>query len=198
MSAPAAPQRRSTRGRSAFVVLVLALVAGACALPTWVTATGLSPLAGQVAVRVSGSAAAPVVPATALVLAAAGVAAALAGRAGRWVVVAVVIAGGIALAVAGGGVIADPAGPGTDAVAAHTGVDHLVGPATATAFPAITVGVGVVVVLVGALLVRWSAAWSAPSSRHERAAGQPVPVAVPDERSDWDALTRGADPSDEL
>ncbi len=50
-------------------MLLLAAAAGASALPAWVTATGVSALAGQVTVRVSGSTAAPMVPATALVLA---------------------------------------------------------------------------------------------------------------------------------
>ncbi len=196
MSGTTTPEARSTRGRSALVVLLLALVAGLCALPTWVTATGLSPLAGQVTVRVVGSTAAPVVPATALVLAAAGVAVALAGRMGRWVVVVVVLAGGVALAAAAGVVLTDPTASALDAAATQTGVGHLAQPPSVTVFPLITVVVGVATVLVALLVARWSAAWSAPSRRHERAGASSGPAPTPDERSDWDALTQGADPSE--
>jgi hypothetical protein len=46
------------------------------------------------------------------------------------------------------------------------------------------------------LLAHASAAWDAPSRRHE-VARRPAPgEGAPDERADWDALTRGADPSD--
>jgi hypothetical protein len=186
-------ERRSTRGRSALAVLLLAAVVAVCALPVWVTATGVSALAGQVPVRVHGTAAAPVVPATALVLAAAGAAIALAGRIGRWVVVAVVLAGGVAVVVGAALVISDPSAPAADAVGAQTGIDHLAGPASVTAMPWITVVVGVVGVLAGVLVARSSASWTAPSRRHEVA---PAPSSVPDERSDWDDLTRGADPSE--
>jgi len=195
VSSASAREQRTTRGRGVLVVLLLAAAAGASAAPTWVTASGVSALAGQVAVRVPGSAAAPVVPATALVLAAAGAAVALAGRVGRWVVAAVVLSGGAALVTAAAVVLTDPAAPAADAVRAQTGVDHLVGPAVATAAPWFTVAVGVITVLVAVLVVRWSGAWSAPSRRHERAAGSAA-TPTPDERSDWDALTRGADPSE--
>lgn len=185
-------ERRSTRGRSALAVLLLAIAVGACALPVWVTATGVSALAGHVPVRVHGSAVAPLVPATALVLAAAGAAIALAGRLGRWVVAAVVLAGGVAVVVAAAVVIADPSAAATDAVGAQTGIDHLAGPASVTAAPWVTVLVGVVGLLVGLLVVRSSASW-ATSRRHEVA---PASAGAPDERSDWDDLTRGTDPSE--
>lgn len=189
----------SGRAQGALSLLSLAVVVGACALPTWVTATGTSALAGEVAVRVPGGQAAPVVPATALVLAAAGVALLLAGRAGRWVVAAVVLAGGVALAVAAGAVLADPASRAVDAVATQTGVGRLTGPARLTAWPGVTLAVGVLAVVVAVLLARSSARWSAPSRRHEVAPSSSAPVAspAPDERSDWDALTRGSDPSED-
>lgn len=189
----------SGRAQGALSLLSLAVVVGVCALPTWVTATGTSALAGEVAVRVPGGQAAPVVPATALVLAAAGVALLLAGRAGRWVVAAVVLAGGVALAVAAGAVLADPASRAVDAVATQTGVGRLTSPARLTAWPGVTLAVGVLAVVVAVLLARSSARWSAPSRRHEVAPSSSAPVAspAPDERSDWDALTRGSDPSED-
>lgn len=184
-----------SRGRAAATVLVLAVAAGLCALPTWVTAGGGSALEGEVAVRVSGAGAAPAVPATALVLAAAAAALALAGRAGGWVVAAVVGLGGLALGAAAGAVLADPDAPALTAVAARTGVDHLTGPAATTAGPWVTLALGVVTVAAAVALVRASARWRAPSRRHEGAATRAGPAG--DEQSDWDALSRGADPSQE-
>lgn len=189
---------RSSRGRWAATVLLLAVMAGASSLPAWVRATGVSALTGDVPVAVSGSAAAPAVPATALVLAAAGGAVALAGRVGRWFVAAVVLVGGVALAAAAAAVIADPAGPALAAVADRTGVDHLTGAAAATAGPWLAVVLGALVVAAGVGLARSSAAWSAPSARHETTAtSRRGERTEPDERPDWDALTRGADPSQE-
>jgi uncharacterized membrane protein (TIGR02234 family) len=187
---------RASRGRWAVVVLLLAAGVGASSLVPWVRASGVSALAGYVAVRLSGSAAAPAVPATALVLAAAGAAVALAGRLGRWVVAAVVVIGGVAVAAAAVAVLANPGATAAGAVAAQTGVDHLTGPATATAGPWVAIVIGILAVLAGIGLARASAAWDAPSRRHE-VVRRPAPdEGTPDERADWDALTRGADPSD--
>lgn len=190
---------RSTRGRWAAATLLLAVLVGASALPVWVSATGASALSDEVAVRVAGSAAAPAVPATALVLAAAGAAVALAGRVGRWVVAAIVLLGGGAVAGAAVGVLADPQGPALAASAELTGVDHLVGPAAATAAPWLAAALGALVVAAAVGLVRSSATWPAPNRRHEGAPGRSpddAPGDAPDERADWDALSRGADPSD--
>lgn len=211
MSAAAAPERptsgrRSSRGRWVLIVLVLAAAAGASSAGPWVRWWGTNAL-GDFAVTVSGATAAPVVPATALVLAAAGAAVALAGRIGRWVVVAVVALGGLALAGASGAVLVDPWNHVRDAVAAATGVDHVSDQAEATAWPWVAVVVGLLVVLAAVGLARGSAAWSAPDRRHEidgagpgeRPARSPEAPAggAPDERDDWDALTRGSDPSDQ-
>jgi hypothetical protein len=79
-------------------------------------------------------------------------------------------------------------------VAAETGVGKLAGPVSTTAWPSVAVAVGVLDVLAGAWLVVASRSWSGPSRRHESAAAPGNPPA-PDERSDWDALSRGDDPS---
>jgi uncharacterized membrane protein (TIGR02234 family) len=195
---------RAGRGRWAAAVLLLAAATGACSLPVWVRATGVSALAGQVALRVSGAGAAPAVPAAALVLAAAGAAVALAGRVGRWVVAAVVLVAGFVVVVAAVAVLADPSGPAIAAAAAQTGVDHLAGAAGVTAGPWVALVLGVATAVAGVALARASAAWPAPSRRHEVAGPAAVPGtapdaepdAGPDERADWDALSRGTDPSE--
>ena len=205
MSTPGAtdagPRRReprlSSRAQGAAAVLCLALATGASSLGPWVRAAGVSPLGG-VGVSVPGATAAPAVPATALVLAAAGVAVALAGRLGRWVVVVVVALGGLAVVGAATAVLVRPEVAATAAAATTTGVDHLDGAAHVTAGPWVALVVGVVGVVTAGLLARSSSAWTAPSRRHEVAVAPATTAApqAPDERSDWDALTRGADPSD--
>ena len=186
----------SSRGQAVLTVLVVALAAGASAMGTWVRATGSSALSGAVALQVSGASAAPLVPAMALVLAAAGVAVALAGRIGRWVVVAVVGLGGLAVAAAGLSVVVDPVPRAVAAARAQTGVGAVTG-AAPTIGPWLAVVVGVVAVAVSGLLARASAHWVAPSRRHEVTPPSVASGGPPDERADWDALTRGADPSDE-
>lgn len=197
--AGAAAPRRSTRGRWTAAVVLLAAAVGACAAAPWVTATGASPL-GDVTLRAAGSAAAPAVPATALVLAAAGAAIPLAGRVGRWLVALVVALGGLAVAASAVAVVVDPAGVAAQAAASRTGVDHLVGTPDVTAAPWVAALVGAVAVALAAGLVRASARWPVASRRYEGAPGRPVapPRAddEPDRQSDWDALTRGTDPSD--
>jgi hypothetical protein len=185
----------SSRGRAAAAVLALAAATGASSLGTWVYGAVEGPLGG-IGVMVSGATAAPVVPATALVLAAAGAAVALAGRLGRWVVVVVVALGGLAVVGGAVGVIVRPETAATAVAAAQTGIGRLRGAPAVSSGPWVALVVGVLVVVTAGLLARASAWWSAPNARHE-VAGRTAPAAeAPDERSDWDALTRGADPSD--
>jgi hypothetical protein len=186
----------SSRGQAVLAVLALALAAGASTAGSWVRAVGTSALSGSVPLAVSGASAAPVVPATALVIAAAGAAIALAGRAGRWVVVAVVGLGGLGVAAAAVAVLADPVSRAEAAARAQTGVGDVSGPVTTTAGPWVALVVGLVGIAVAVLLARSSSRWSAPSRRHEvAAAATPAAGLAPDERADWDALTDGTDPS---
>lgn len=197
------PGWMSSRGRGAASVLLLALATGASCLGPWVHAAGVSPLGG-IGVSVSGAVAAPAVPATALVLAAAGAAVALAGRLGRWLVVAVVAACGLVVVAAATAVLRHPETSASAAAAARTGVDHLDGAPVVTAGPWAAVVIGLLAVLAAGMIARASAGWSTSDRRHELHAGaaaegtpggsEPQP---PDERTDWDALTRGADPSDD-
>lgn len=201
---PPGGEARSSRGRWALIVLVLAAAAGASSAAPWVHWWGRNAL-GDFSMTVSGASAAPVLPATALVVAAAGAALALAGRLGRWVVVGVVALGGLAFAVTAATVIVDPWNHARAAVASATGIDHAADSAEATVWPWVGVLVGVLVVVAAVGLARASSRWAAPSRRHEVAPGAGASAAPearttapePDERSDWDALTHGTDPSEE-
>ncbi len=237
------------RGRWVLALLVLALATWAVAAPTWVSAGGTSVLTGSVLVQVPGTRAAPGTVGAALALAAAGAALALAGRLGRWLVLVVVLACGAVVGWSAIAVLADPVPAATQAVAAATGVDHVVGPVRTTVAPWLALVCAAFVVVVGASLGRASGRWAGPSRRHEIPAGAGRPdgapagfasqlrvrtasqrvleglpdrgddapdpgaetgdvertasadtrtgpsVPAPDERADWDALSRGEDPT---
>lgn len=189
-----APARR---GRWVLLLLLAAGAVGLVTVPTWVTGSGSSVLDGAVTVAVDGAAAAPQAPAAALVLLAAAGALALVGRVGRWVVAAVSAGSGVLVLAAGATVLADPAAAVAGAVADATGVAGAAG-ATTTAGPAAAVVVGVLVVGLAVALLRAPGAWDQRSRRHDRPAGPDAgatATGAADERADWDALTRGDDPS---
>jgi len=193
-----ATRRGAGRGRAALVLLLLAGLTALVAVPTWFTTTGTTALEGEVPVDVTGSQAAPALLAAAVAILAAGAAVALVGRAGRWVVALVVAACGVLVVATTLAVTGDPAAAVTPVVAEQTGVGATAGPVSTTVWPWAAVGVGVLDVLAAGWLVRTSRGWAGPSRRHEAATagGQPAAgPADPDERSDWDALSRGDDPS---
>lgn len=188
------------RGPWVLLLLVLAGLCGAVTLPAWLTATATGPVIGTVAVRVTGAAAAPGVIGASLVLAAAAIALGLVGRIGRWVVSVVVAAAGVLVVAGALGARSGAADRARQAAADLTGVGVLDGDVTVTAWPWAAAGLGVLVLLAAVLLVRASAHWAAPSSRHERAGAETTAPTRPeppedDERATWDALGRGDDPT---
>ncbi|QZN84309.1 Trp biosynthesis-associated membrane protein [Cellulomonas sp. C5510] len=220
-SAGRTPVRRDAagRGRAVLVLLLLAGLAGLVTLPAWVTAEGANALGEPVAVTVRGSAAAPGIVAGALVLLAAAGAVGLVGRVGRWVVVAVVAAAG---ALVTGSALAARSGAASAAeraAADATGVASLAGEAVVAAWPVVAAAIGLLAVTAAAWLAVASGRWTAPSDRHERAvradggrgavdrgtgaagapgdggAGGSGGADTADERSTWDALSRGDDPT---
>lgn len=195
-----APRRASGRGRAAGVLLLLAAVTGLVSLPTWFTTTTATALDPRVVVTANGADVAPAVPAAALVLLACAAAIALVGRVARWVVLAVVAGAGVLVAVAALQAIADPWGAGLhQQVVDATGVgeDQASVAVSVSVWPALAVGVGAVVVVAAIWLARTSRSWAGPSRRHEgtTAATTEPRARVEDERSAWDALSRGDDPS---
>lgn len=200
-SAPGAEAPRSTRTpRRAGSVLALLLLSGLVALttlPAWVTATAAGPQGEQVAVTVRGSAAAPGLVAAALVLLAAAGAVALVGRIGRWVVVGVVAAAGVLVVASGLAAWGGAAAAAERAAADATGVSGVVGEVAVGPWPLVAAGLGLVVVAAAVRLALVSGRWPATSDRHERAGGSAPPAAAgpEDERSTWDALSRGDDPT---
>jgi uncharacterized membrane protein (TIGR02234 family) len=189
-----AARRRAGRGRAAALLLVLAGLTALVAVPTWFTTTGTTALEGTVTVHVSGSQVAPAILAAAVAILAAVAAVALVGRAGRWVVAVVVVACGVLVVGTTLTVLGDPVAAVIPVVADQTGVGRLAGPVSTSLWPWLAVVVGVLDALAGVWLVLASRRWAGPSRRHESAAA-PTAAAEPDERADWDALSRGDDPS---
>jgi hypothetical protein len=168
--------------------LVLGLLVAGAAAPTWVHASGRSATGQLVEVAVGGTQAAPQVLAAALAVLAAGAALALVGRGGRWAVV-VVLLGCAAIVVAGAvRALTDPAAVAASAVADRTGLAAATGSASSTPWPWVTAVLALATVAAAVWIGRARGGWSGRDRRHER------PV-VEDERSDWDALSHGVDPS---
>ena len=182
---------RAGRGRAAAVVLLAAVVTALVAVPTWLTAYGSSALELDVPVEIAGTRAAPGLVAAALVLAAAGAALALVGRAGRWVVAVVVAGAGVLVVASSVGVLLDPSAAAVAAVAEATGVGRVSGEVEVGPWPWFAVVVGAASVALAPWLLRVSRTWSG-SRRHEVAQATTAPD---DERAAWDALSRGDDPT---
>lgn len=215
--APGTPApARGRRGRWVLVLLLLSGLVALTALPVWISATGANALGDAVAITVRGTTAAPGLVAAALVLLAAGGALGLVGRAGRWVVTVVVAAAGALVAASALGARSGATATAERAAADATGVSNLTGAVQVAAWPWVAVALGAVVVVAAVGLARASASWVAPTDRYERAGADPAGAAPssaeepatgsaagapaggdaePDERSTWDALSRGDDPT---
>lgn len=181
-----------TRRRTVLAALVLGGLVLAVAAGTWVEATAQAGLGGPQPLSVSGNDAAPGVAAAALALLAAGVAAGLVGRVGRWVVVAVLAVGSGVVAASSVGVLLDPASPAGSAAATATGVATLVGTPQTSVLVLLAVALGVLGVVFAVLVAVAGGGW-AGDRRHERSSAAPREASEDDPAALWDSLTRGDD-----
>lgn len=140
-------------------------------VPTWVWGSADSALGHSVALSITGTDAAPGVAAAGLALLAAGVAAGLVGRAGRWIVVAGVAAASLMTLWSAIGVLAQPRPVALRAAAASTGVPELSGEPTTALWPWAAALLAVAGLALSIVIARASAAWHTGSRRHERASG---------------------------
>lgn len=181
-------------------------LAGALALSAagqaWARVTVVRPLPlPPLAVALTGSQAAPLVPATGLVLLAAGLALLALRGAGR-------VAAGLLMALAGGvlgwsGLRALTGGL-SDASTALPDVGRGAGPVTvhvSAAWPVLTVLAGLLGVAAGLLVVLRGRGWPGMGRRYEREGAAPASAPAPrtdEERAQaaWRALDRGEDPTD--
>lgn len=209
-------------GRGAAFVVVAGLGAallGVASAP-WLDVPVATAIARET-VSVRGTTAVPAVPASALLLLAAGLALALAGRLTRALALVAVAGAGLAAAVGAVMLLADPTPAALAAAAEATGVRALDGEPRTTAWPVLGAALGVGAVVAPGVLAWAARAWPEGGGRRyepaaagtaertagERSAGQPLagqPAGEPaaqatDERvramDDWDALSRGEDPT---
>ncbi|MBD8077668.1 Trp biosynthesis-associated membrane protein [Cellulosimicrobium arenosum] len=185
------PSRRT----AIWTLLLLGGATLAAAAPTWISTTGSTVLEPVVDVAVSGTTAAPGVGAAALVLVAAALALGLVGRVGRWVVLAVAAVSGVVVVATALGVVLDPVPAARSAVAEATNVTEPTSEVVVSAAPWVAVTLGVATVLVALWAAAGSRAWAGASTRHERPTNR-APAPETTDHDTWDALTRGADPTD--
>lgn len=181
---PRTPSRRGAVLASG--VLAVALLATGPA--TWVQASTWTALA-DVAVRVPGTRAAPVVAAAGVLVGAAALALAMARRWAAVLAAGVVVAGGALAMVGAVTVLADPEGVAQAGAAHDVGVGALVTDVGVTAGPWAVAALALLTAVVGIAAAVGAPRWAA-GTRHDA----PVPAAPRDE---WDALTLGDDPTDD-
>lgn len=203
--APAWARKSTVVGLSVLV----AILAFGSTTQTWIDADVQGAAVRTAHVMVQGSNAATAVTALALVGLAGVLAAAVAGRVGRFVASAVVVLAGVGVAASCIAVIADPRAAADSSIAKATGVSG--GPATTvlTWFPAAAAVAGTLLALCGILSIvaarRWPTRtkYDAGAAPHRRGSGprgeaaeaEGGPGTRVDEIDGWDRLTRGEDPT---
>lgn len=170
------------------VGIVLTLVS---ASQSWVSGTVRDALLAGSHLSVSGSKAAPVLVAAALVAAAGLLAAMTTGRIGRTISAGLVVVAGVAAAISAVVVLADPAAPVRSRAAdltGHTGQAQVT--AHANLWPVAAMVGALLTFVAGVLAVVGARRWAGLSSRYDAPeARRARPV------SDWDRLSLGEDPT---
>lgn len=195
-SPPAARRGAMTPARERFITVIGVLVAGAGAVlastQTFATATVQGV---RIPVVVAGQAVAPALAPLGIVALALGIALSIAGRIARIVlgVVLVLLGAGI-VAAALPSVLDDGAGTrgAITAVTGVTDVASLVASRSATLWPEVAIAAGALAAVLGLVVLVRTRRWTTGGRRFR--ADAPVVLAT-DPISEWDALTRGSDPT---
>lgn len=202
-----------TRRTAVLAVASCGLVLLAVAAAPWLVVPTSTAISSDV-VNVPGSQAVPAVPAAAAVLLAAALALALSGRVSRVLAAGTVTLAGAVVLLSIGTLVRSPEAATVAAVASTTGVRQAEVGASLTLWPVVAGAVGAAVCAAGAFITIPAGRWrGADADRYDRPGSQPE---VPGEgreagqgqvraaaggspgdraREDWDALTRGDDPS---
>ncbi len=198
--------RVSRRTAVLSVAALGAALLGVGAAP-WLRIPVSTAISDDVAVVV-GSDAVPAVRAAGLVLLAAGLALALAGRVARVAAAVAIAVVGLLLVLGVAGFLADPGPAAVAAVAEVTGVRPAGVAPTLTGWPVVALVLGAAASAAGLVVLVAARRWSTGASRYDRevaevrggedagqGAGASDPTRWPDPMADWDALSRGEDPS---
>jgi hypothetical protein len=166
----------------------------------WLTVTLTE--AGRDALGVDGAVAAPALAALALASLALAAALAIAGVGFRYLlgVLQVVLGGCIALSailvLTNPGSAAEPAVTDATGIAGADSVASIVDSASLTAWPVITLVLGILTALAGIGILVTARSWPRSSKKYSTARLEPVATEeMPDAVDSWDELTRGDDPT---
>ncbi|GAA4726329.1 hypothetical protein GCM10023216_16090 [Isoptericola chiayiensis] len=185
-----------SRARAVVALLVLGAGALAAASATWLRTSVSTALEPEAAVVVTGTTAAPGVAAAAFVVVAGALATTLGGSLARRVALVVAAGGGLGITASAVAVLLDAEGPAVLGASDAAGVTELASPVQVTLLPWLAALAGALVVVVAVLALLGAGSWAATGGRHERAGtAEARPAAEPDPQADWDALSRGTDPS---
>ena len=186
---------RLSRGKAVVAVLAGGALLLAATLLPWASAPAMMSGDAAAMAEVSGTDGVPVVPSAALVVLAAGLAIGLAGRIARVAAaVAVALCGALA-AVATVDFIRAPEAALRVAAGEVSAVAELDGAAQLTPWPVVALVIAAGLVLLGVVLPWVMGAWARVGQRYERDP-QPAPGGTRQHIADWDALSRGEDPSE--
>ncbi|HLS15821.1 MAG TPA: Trp biosynthesis-associated membrane protein [Beutenbergiaceae bacterium] len=185
-----------SRAKAVLIIGVLGAALFGVSMLTWVRADAATPL-GAVPMQVPGIEAAPVVPTAGLAVLVAGLALGLSGRVVRY------LAGGAALLAAAIalfsviGVLTDPTSAAQTAAGEVGGVPEIDGAAQLSWWPWLAAMLAGLAGLAAAVLPFAGGVWAPVARRYERpGTAAPAPATVAGRaRQDWDALSRGEDPS---
>lgn len=166
----------------------------------WLTVTLTGPARDVLAV--DGAVAAPALAALALATLALAAALAIAGSAFRYILGVLEALLGASIVLSAVLVFIDPIGAGEAAVTDATGiagtesVAAIVSSAVVTAWPAITLVLGIGTVIAGISVVVTARSWPRSSKKYSAVSLEPVATdEMPDAVDSWDELTRGDDPT---
>lgn len=186
------------------VSMVASALLGALTLLSWTMTWFVVTLEGAErsgpAIPVTGETAAPALAALGLAALALVAALAIAGPLFRVILGLLQAVIGVCVGWSAWGAINDPVGASAPLVTENTGisggqsVETLVDSATATAWPAVTLALGVILVLVGMFIVATAGRWPTAGNKYQtvRFAETDAPHSAV---SDWDSLSDGSDPT---
>lgn len=194
--------RRSLgRGRAVALVVVLGLALFGLTLPTWVSAVAPTTVGSEV-VMLGGADAAPGVASAGLVVLVSGLVLGLAGRLSRVLAIIGVVVGGALAGVSAALFLLHPERAVLRTAAEVSGVPQIDGDVTVAPWPVIALVVALLAVIAGAALPFLAGTWGRVGRRYETGAesgdhggGQVGRTPRGRAMDDWDALSRGDDPT---
>lgn len=191
--------KKLTSARSlALFGLAGALIGLWSATRTWVTVDVASSSVQIPQIVIDGATAAASVTAVCVVVLAGSLALLIAGKIARYIIAAICLLAGATVITAGIGALRDPQAVASTAVAEATGLAQNAGEYTLTAWPAVAVIAGVLIVLQAVLVLVFAGRWPAKASKYDRQAAK-ASVEPKDQSSrniaSWEQLSQGEDPT---